>query len=149
MPAFCDPGTDFIAHCHALGIKVTATYFPQSMVLAWALAGFPGPFYFAGMLPGKTAGERRASLAGLLQRPEAVIFYDTPYRLAALGKDLQSLKNQRQLFLACDLNSPQEELFWGKACAAAFASAQKREYVVVVAPRGYKVPSLKKGGRGA
>ena len=149
MPAFCDPGTTLIAHCHARGIKVTATYFPQSMVLAWALAGFAGPFYFAGMLPGKRPAERRTALAQLLQRPEAVIFYDTPYRLAALGKDLASCKNTRHLFLACDLNSPQEQLFWGKACQQAFASGTKREFVAVLGPRGFKLPPLPVGGRHA
>ena len=142
MPAFCDPGTELVAACHQEGIKVTATYFPQSMVLAYTLAGVGGNFYFAGMLRGKQTAERQQHLAQLLRRPETIILYDTPYRLHQLGQELAAVHCTRHLFLACDLATPQEELFWGKRCAQAWATKVKREFVLVIGPQGYQLPPM-------
>ena len=176
MPAFCDPGTALVAFCHQAGIKVTATYFPQSMVLAYALAGFGGPFYFAGMLQGRSTAERQQHLRQLLQRREGIILYDTPYRFIQLGRELAAVNHNRYLCLACDLATKKEEIFWGKSLPKIWRATSldqdqdhgkrnqdkvdvetenrdsakelaKREFVVVLAPAGYKLPPLAKVDR--
>ena len=147
MPAFCDPGTELVAYCHQAGLKVTAAYFPQSMVLAYTLAGFGGAFYFAGMLAGRSSAERQQHLRKLLARPEGIIFYDTPYRLAQVGRELTAVHCTRHLLVACDLATPRETLFWGKRVAEAWAQKEKREFVIVMAPQGFKLPPLPQEAR--
>lgn len=136
LPAFCDPGRELIHECHQKGIKVTSTPFPNSVALAFALSGIKrDDFYFAGFLPPKEP-ERTKRYDHLLEMKFPVILMDTPYRLGRVLEELTVLLHahaiNRKIFLALDLNSKSEELFWGYPKDLAIQLRdQKREFVLI------------------
>lgn len=137
LPAFCDPGQKLIDSAHKNRIKVTSTPFPNSIALAVSLSGFPhDTFYFAGFVPLKSP-EREQRMKSLAHNPEMSILMDTPYRL---GKILSELKDllppNREIFLASDLNSPEELLLRGPidTVIKALNPSEKREFILIIAP---------------
>ncbi|MFY7994257.1 MAG: SAM-dependent methyltransferase [Bacteriovoracaceae bacterium] len=138
LPAFCDPGQKLIESCHKQGIKVTSTPFPNSIALAVSLSGFPhDTFYFAGFIPLKSP-EREESLKRLAQSPEMSILMDTPYRLSKILSELQEqLSPHREIFLASDLNSPEELLLRGpvQTIINSLKPSEKREFILLIAPQ--------------
>lgn len=138
LPAFCDPGQKLIESCHKQGIKVTSTPFPNSIALAVSLSGFPhDTFYFAGFIPLKSP-EREASLKRLALSPEMSILMDTPYRLGKILSELQELlPANREIFLASDLNSPEELLLRGpvQTIINSLKPSEKREFILLIAPQ--------------
>ena len=137
LPAFCDPGQKLIEACHKQRIKVTSTPFPNSIALAVSLSGFAhDTFYFAGFIPLKSP-EREQAFKRLSQSKEMSILMDTPYRL---GKVLSELKEhlapQREIFLASDLNAPEELLLRGSVDSVikSLNPSEKREFILLIAP---------------
>ncbi len=138
LPAFCDPGQKLIEACHRQGIKVTSTPFPNSIALAVSLSGFPHEtFYFAGFIPIKSP-ERESSLKRLSQSKEMSILMDTPYRLNKILMELKEvISPSREVFLASDLNSPDELLLRGSidSVLGALKSSEKREFILIIGPQ--------------
>jgi 16S rRNA (cytidine1402-2'-O)-methyltransferase len=135
LPAFCDPGTELINQCHLNNIEVTCTPFANSVALALALSGFDHKqFVFEGFIPVKQ-DQRQAKWQEILGEKRTVIVMDTPYRLKSTLNDLIELNCQRQLFLGCDLNSPDQTLLRGKS-QTIFQNLKnhKREFILILAP---------------
>lgn len=114
LPAFCDPGAELVYQCHKNKIKVTATPFSNSVILALALSGFYHmQFKFLGFLPLENE-QRQKVLNQAINSNETTIMMDTPYRLKRLLEELDLLfKNKgvkREIFLALDLNATTENL---------------------------------------
>jgi len=135
LPAFCDPGRELIAACHEQNIKVTATPFQNSVVLALALSGFPHHrFVFEGFIPVKTE-QRVAALQSINRQKSAVILMDTPYRLKNLLLLIKDIAPSRRLFLAMGLNCPDETLLLGNAQKVIKNIGHfKREFILILAP---------------
>ena len=135
LPAFCDPGQKLVNACHEAELKVTSTPFPNSVALALALSGFShSEFYFAGFLPANS-DERKSALERLSRIPQTLILLDTPYRLLALVKDLESSSlKKRRMLIAADLNQSTEILLRGQITDLQnkIASLGKREFVIVI-----------------
>jgi 16S rRNA (cytidine1402-2'-O)-methyltransferase len=114
LPAFCDPGQKLVRECHLSGIPVTSTAFPNSVLLAVALSGMDhSRFTFAGFLP-TDPSERKKEIDLLASRGETVVLMDTPYRLNALVNDLGTSRLKgRKFFVASNLNSENESIFYG------------------------------------
>lgn len=144
LPAFCDPGQHLIDLCHSHKIPVTSTPFPNSMALAVALSGFPHErFLFEGFLPHKDMQKRSQEIHRIVKEPSMVLLLDTPYRLGKLLKELQEefIKShcRRQVFLAMDLNSPEEWLLRGEIAEVrhTLGEGKKREFVLILAPLNF------------
>jgi 16S rRNA (cytidine1402-2'-O)-methyltransferase len=137
LPAFCDPGQKLIEACHKQRIKVTSTPFPNSIALAVSLSGFAhDTFYFAGFIPLKSP-EREQTLKKLSQSREMSILMDTPYRLNKILSELKEhLAPNREIFLASDLNSPEELLIRGtiETVMKSLNPSEKREFILLLAP---------------
>lgn len=137
LPAFCDPGQKLIEACHKQRIKVTSTPFPNSIALAVSLSGFAhDTFYFAGFIPLKSP-EREQAFKRLSQSKEMSILMDTPYRLGkVLGELKEHLAPQREIFLASDLNAPEELLLRGSVDSVikSLNPSEKREFILLIAP---------------
>jgi 16S rRNA (cytidine1402-2'-O)-methyltransferase len=136
LPAFCDPGQLLVDSCHKQKIKVTSTPFPHSIALAVALSGFSHQrFIFSGFVPVKDP-ERSEWMKKELKLGETLIWMETPYRLKKLLEEFQKL-TEREIFLACDLGSPPEEVFRGSAASVLkrLGDQDKREFVMVVSPK--------------
>ncbi len=137
LPAFCDPGSDLVYLCHKNKIKVTATPFSNSVILALALSGFYHmQFKFLGCLP-LDNDQRQKVLNQAINSNETVIMMDTPYRLKRLLEELDLLfKNKgikRELFLALDLNATSEELHLGMPGDILLKLKElKREFILII-----------------
>lgn len=135
LPAFCDPGQKLVKICHEKKIVVTSTPFPNSIALAVALSGIDhSKFSFAGFLS-SDASERKKELEHIAGRAETVVLMDTPYRLNALITDIGSSRLKgRKFFLATNLNSINEKIFYGSFSdiQKASESLHKPEFIIVV-----------------
>jgi 16S rRNA (cytidine1402-2'-O)-methyltransferase len=135
LPAFFDPGQKLVDRCHQNNILVTATPFPNSIALAVSLSGFPHTeLHFAGFLPAN-AEERKASLERLAPLKYPIVLMDTPYRLQILLKDIgKSNLKKRPIFLATQLNRPEEKLFRGSyvEVMSKIGELNKVEFVLMI-----------------
>ena len=135
LPAFCDPGQELVNHCHKNKIKVSSTPFPNSIALAVALSGFAHDrFVFSGFIPVKEPA-RTEWMKKELQSKDMLVWMETPYRLT---KILDELKNcEREIFLACDLGSENEQLFRGSSSSVKrdLGENSKREFVLLIGPK--------------
>ena len=82
MPAVSDPGYRIVAAAAAEDLPVTCLPGPSAVTTALVLAGVPTErFCFEGFAP-RRDGERRRWLAGLVAEPRAVVFFESPHRIA-------------------------------------------------------------------
>ncbi|EQC49327.1 tetrapyrrole methylase [Bacteriovorax sp. BSW11_IV] len=136
LPAFCDPGQNLVKLCHEQNIKVTATPFQNSISLAIALSGIDhNKFLFAGFLPIKDP-ERALAMDEIVGNKITTVLMDTPYRLKKLLEELENkIDKKRNVFLAMDLNSENEELLFGPVKQIRSKLKEfKREFILVLAP---------------
>lgn len=133
LPAFCDPGKELVELCHQQSIQVTATPFPNSVVLALALSGFKHEkFMFAGFLQ-RESSKRKDELKRILKSQLTTIIMDTPYRMTKLLTEISNMEPGRKIFLAMDLGSKEEQLLVGKVNQILKkVTGQKREFILVI-----------------
>ena len=82
MPMVSDPGYRLVAAAAAEGLPVTCLPGPSAVTTALVLSGLPAErFCFEGFAP-RRSGERRRWLATLRAEPRAVVFFESPHRLA-------------------------------------------------------------------
>jgi 16S rRNA (cytidine1402-2'-O)-methyltransferase len=137
LPAFCDPGQSLVNRCHQNKIPVTATSFPNSISLAVALSGFSHrSFFFRGFLPQKEG--RESALKEVWAHSATQVLMETPYRRQRLLEELLQHRpgpqKKRRVFIALELNGPQELLVQGEleTVAARVASIEKQEFVLIL-----------------
>jgi 16S rRNA (cytidine1402-2'-O)-methyltransferase len=112
-PGVADPGAEVVKIAHREGIQVIPLVGPSSILLAMMGSGMNGQrFTFNGYLP-IDKKERKREIKDLerlsLEKQEAQIFIETPYRNNKLLEDLiQILHPATQLCIACDLTLPTE-----------------------------------------
>ena len=115
MPGVSDPGWMAARACREAGLTVEVVPGPSALTSAVALAGLPpGGFFFGEFLPSKPA-QRRKLLAALAERKEAMVFYESPHRLAATLADLAESCGGRKVLLARELTKLHEEVLEGTA----------------------------------
>ncbi|MCK5072638.1 MAG: SAM-dependent methyltransferase [Bacteriovoracaceae bacterium] len=135
LPAFCDPGRILVDLCHKNKIKVTATPFPNSIILALSMSGFESnKFVFEGFLP-REKKERMKRLNEILKDKRTLVLMDTPYRLERILDELKVAmkKHSREIFLAMDIGSSTEELLRGTVeSVLKRLKEKKREFVIVI-----------------
>lgn len=84
MPAISDPGYRLVAAAAAEDLPVTCLPGPSAVTTALVLSGLPCErFCFEGFAPRKD-GERRRWLDDLRREPRAVVFFESPRRVADL-----------------------------------------------------------------
>ena len=133
MPAFCDPGRDLVELCHRAKIKVTSAPFANSIALAVALSGFDhSRFIFEGFIPARST-ERSKELKRILSQNITSIIMDTPYRLSKIIDEIIQVNPNKEICIALDLNSSEEEILRNNALhfKNKFNGA-KREFVIVI-----------------
>jgi 16S rRNA (cytidine1402-2'-O)-methyltransferase len=137
-PLLSDPGERLVAAAITAGQRVEPVPGPSAPIAALVASGLPTtPFTFAGFLP-RRAGERDALLASLRERPDTLVFFESPRRLAATLERLLELLGDRQACVARELTKRHEELVRGTLgeLAAHFAEAARGEITLVVAGAG-------------
>jgi 16S rRNA (cytidine1402-2'-O)-methyltransferase len=144
-PLLSDPGFPLVRAARAAGLEIFAVPGPSALLSALAVAGLPtDSFSFHGFLPAR-AGARRKALAALAGRPETLVFYESPRRLAASLADLAAaLGPARDAAIALELTKRFERLSQGslEALAAQYAGAEtKGEAVILVAGAPVAAPA--------
>ena len=142
-PAVSDPGYLLVRGVIAAGLPVTAIPGPSAVIMALVLSGLPvHSFTFRGFPPRKSAA-RQTFLAVDAASPHSLVFYESPYRLAAFLQDALTVYGDRPAALANDLTKLFEAVTRGTLAELALSVQQKRlkgEFMVVIAGAGYTVP---------
>lgn len=112
-PGIADPGAEIVRIAHQEGIRVIPMVGPSSILLAMMASGLNGQnFAFNGYLPIDKAA-RKSELKALekrsLERNQAQVFIETPYRNTKMLEDLvQHLHPATRLCIGCDISLPSE-----------------------------------------
>jgi 16S rRNA (cytidine1402-2'-O)-methyltransferase len=135
-PGISDPGYTLVRRAVASDVEVTAIPGPTALIMALVLSGLAvHSFTFRGFPPHRP-GPRRRFLEVDRASPHTLIFYESPYRLAAFLRDALEVYGDRDAALARELTKIHETVLRGKLSALlaqAEASPPKGEYVVVIA----------------
>lgn len=117
MPGVSDPGMRLVRACRAAGAPVEVLPGPTAVPTAYVASGCDNPrFYFGGFFPRK-AGERRAVLEGLRALDAALIFYESPNRLAGALEAIAEAFPLREAAVCRELTKLHEEIFRAPAPA--------------------------------
>jgi 16S rRNA (cytidine1402-2'-O)-methyltransferase len=135
-PLFSDPGHKLVSMVSTAGFRVTPV--PGVSSLAAAISVTPihmKTFYFAGFLP-RVPKDRVLELKRIsAQRGKTpVLIMDTPYRLAAVLKDVCSVFGKKQMVtLTCNLTMPNERVITAPcADVLRMIGAEKAEFMLVL-----------------
>jgi len=135
-PGISDPGFTIVRRAIQADIGVTMIPGPAALIMAVVLSGLAvHSFTFRGFPPRKP-GPRHRFLAVDKDSPHTLIFYESPYRLAAFLKDALEVFGDRQAALANDLTKLFERVQRGPISTlleAVTQSSLKGEYIVVIA----------------
>jgi 16S rRNA (cytidine1402-2'-O)-methyltransferase len=134
-PGISDPGFSLVRRAIAEDVKFTMMPGPSAFVMALVLSGLPShSFTFRGFAPRKP-GARRRFLETDVNAPHTLIFYESPYRVAALIEDALFVFGNRNAALANDLTKMFERVDRGSLSSLLALVRQtepKGEYVLVV-----------------
>jgi 16S rRNA (cytidine1402-2'-O)-methyltransferase len=139
-PLVSDPGERLVEAALADEHAVVPVPGPSAVLAALAVCGLPAsPFSFLGFLP-RRARPREQQLASFRERPETLVVFESPRRLAATLRDLESTLGDRPACVARELTKRHEEVARGSLSELAkrFAEGARGEVVIVVggaAPR--------------
>ncbi len=137
MPSVSDPGYRLVAAAAAEGLPVTCLPGPSAVTTALVLSGLPVErFCFEGFAP-RRDGERRRWLATLAAEPRAVVFFESPHRLAdTLATAVDVLGADRRAAVCRELTKKHEEIRRGtlaELAAGAVDDPARGEVTVVLA----------------
>lgn len=125
-PGVSDPGARLVDGAFAAGVKVVPLPGPSAVAVAASVCGFGADaFHFAGFLPRKP-GKRRKLLDTLKALEVTLIFFESPYRVAALLEDVLAVLGDRRLTVCRELTKLHEEV-WRTTVSQALARYQKEE----------------------
>ena len=136
MPAIQDPGYRLVVAAREVGVPVVPVPGPSALVLALAASGLPTDrFAFLGFAPRRG---REAWWAGAVTRPETVVVYEAPTRVADTLAAIAAAAPERGVCLAREITKVHEEFVTGTArdVVAQLAAREGRlrgECVIVVA----------------
>ena len=133
LPSFCDPGSRLVRRCHELGIKVSCSPHHNSISQSVALSGFDcNEFHFYGFPPRKS-DQRALFLNKIVKNNFTSILMDTPYRLRKILEELKDIGVKRTIFLATNLNSSNERLYFGSVSKVMKSlESDKAEFILII-----------------
>lgn len=142
MPGISDPGHRIVRAAVELGVHVETVPGPSAVTAALAVSGInAASFTFLGF-PSRRDGRVRDELSRHGGFPPALVFYESPHRLArllALARD--TLGGNREAAVCIELTKKFERVFRGKLMdvAESFAHMEVRgEAVVVIAGHPFR-----------
>lgn len=138
MPGVSDPGLVLVDQALDAGVCVEVLPGPSAVTTALVAAGFPGTaFYFGGFFPRKDK-ERATLLKSLAQLDAALIFYESPHRVAGAVEAIAQEYGARRVALCRELTKLHEEILRLPADELARnlneRDSIKGEIVLVIAP---------------
>lgn len=138
-PGISDPGYTLVRRAIQQHLPVTMIPGPTAFVMALVLSGLPvHSFTFRGFPPRKTVGRRKFFEVDK-DAPHSLIYYESPYRLAAFLADALEVFGDREAAVANDLTKLFEAVQRGPLSSlleSAQQSTPKGEYIIVIAGAG-------------
>ncbi|MDF1553759.1 MAG: 16S rRNA (cytidine(1402)-2'-O)-methyltransferase [Deferrisomatales bacterium] len=111
-PAISDPGFDLVRLCREQGVPVMPVPGPCALTAFLSTCGLPTDrFTFLGFPPRKP-GRRKAFFAAYADRPETLVFYESPRRVLAALADAREVFGDRPCALAREMTKPYEEFLY-------------------------------------
>lgn len=115
MPGVSDPGLRLVSAARAAGAQVEVLPGPVAAATAYVASGCTNPrFYFGGFFPRKAA-EQRAVLESLRALDAALIFYESPNRIAGALESVAETFPLREVAVCRELTKLHEEVVRGLA----------------------------------
>ena len=112
-PGISDPGEELVRRAIQEGFSLVPIPGPVALVAALSVSGLPTEsFLFYGFLPSKAAA-RRKWLTSLKERPETLVFYESPRRLSSLLDDAARILGERRVVVAREMTKVYEEVYRG------------------------------------
>jgi 16S rRNA (cytidine1402-2'-O)-methyltransferase len=106
-PGISDPGARTVAAVQAAGLRIVPIPGASAAITAMSAAGLADtPFHFVGFLPAKVSA-RRTAISALTDIPAALVFYESPHRIADL---LEVLGGEREIVIARELTKLFEQI---------------------------------------
>ncbi len=128
-PLVSDPGERLVAAVAEAGHRIEAVPGASALLTALTVSGLEtGRVLFLGFLPRK-AGARRKVLEAQRGRPETLVLFESPRRVATTLAEIAGILGNRRACLARELTKKHEEIL--REGAAALAA-----YCAEVPPRG-------------
>lgn len=144
-PGISDPGYSLVHAAIERGLEFSALPGASASIMALTLSGLPAhSFTFRGFPPNR-AGARRHFLQADAGSAYTLVYYESPYRLAAFLRDALEVFGDRQASVSNDLTKKFEKIYRGSLTELnqLFAGEPIRgEYVVCIA--GLDVKAVKK-----
>jgi 16S rRNA (cytidine1402-2'-O)-methyltransferase len=137
-PGISDPGTRLVHAVRDAGYAVVPIPGASALAAICSVAGYTGStIVFDGFLSPKS-GKRKNRLQVLLERNEAFVLYESPFRIVKLLGALADLEPERRVLVGRELTKMYEEIVEDTALAVYenFLKRQsvKGELVVLVSP---------------
>jgi 16S rRNA (cytidine1402-2'-O)-methyltransferase len=108
-PGISDPGENLVRRAVQESIPLVPVPGPSALVAALSISGLPTEsFLFYGFLPAQPPA-RQKFLLSLKDRPETLIFYESPRRLRSFLEDVFRILGDRQLMVAREMTKLYEE----------------------------------------
>jgi 16S rRNA (cytidine1402-2'-O)-methyltransferase len=138
-PGIADPGFTIVRSAIAEDVPFTMIPGPTGLIMALVLSGLAvHSFTFRGFPPRK-GGPRRRFFAVDVAAPHTLIFYESPYRIAATIRDALEVYGDRPAALANDLTKKFEQVERGTLTELLQSPALQKplgEYILLVAGAG-------------
>jgi 16S rRNA (cytidine1402-2'-O)-methyltransferase len=140
-PLISDPGFPLVREAVREGIRVEAVPGPSAVITALAAGGLPTErFTFWGFLPHKP-GPRKKELAEAALLEHTLVFFESPFRTAAVLKEMAEILGEREAVVGRELTKKFEEFVRGTLLELAEKFGKGKilgEIVILVAGKGRK-----------
>lgn len=136
-PGVSDPGSRLVNAVRDAGFDVVPIPGASASVTLISVSGLAGKtFTFEGFLSPKS-GRRKKRLEQLLERNEAFIIYESPFRIRKTLEELAILAPERHLVLGREMTKAFEQYLCGTASEVlSQLKVEKGEFAVCVLPHG-------------
>ncbi len=134
-PGVSDPGSRLVRAVREAGFTVVPIPGASASVTLISASGLAGKtFTFEGFLSPKS-GRRKSRLKELLERNEAFIVYESPFRILKTLGELQALDDSRKLVLGREMTKAFEQFIYGTPSEViSQLKVVKGEFALVVLP---------------
>lgn len=113
-PGISDPGAKLVKRFLKEAIPVIPIPGPSALIAALSISGLPTEcFIFYGFLPHKDSA-RQKMFSSLKDRPETLVFFESPQRIKPCLHDALKTLGDRQAVVARELTKVFEEVYRGK-----------------------------------
>ena len=112
-PGVSDPGYDVVRLARERGVPVLPVPGPSALTAFLSVSGLPtNAFSFFGFPPSRP-GPRSALFRRVADRPETLVFYESPRRIVAVLRDALRILGDRRCALGREMTKLHEEFLFG------------------------------------